>query len=156
MAVVISLKMSPAEYSRRLSKLTKPVLQKLLEEQIKEHEVDLRDAKEAEFERGERPDGKLIGRYANAAYSRYKERRNPKARGNVDLIFTRSFITSFRIKRIMGNRYTFFATDQKTAKLVGKYGKDIMGLNQRTFNRFIVNRIGSDYVKAIKEYAKIR
>lgn len=94
----------------------------------------LKKAKLNELEFGLLPDRKKIGKYRNFDYIEYKHNLNPLAgRGNVDLILTGAFSNSlFTTGR--STRYIFESGDPKADGLIKKYGRDIMGLNQRTFN----------------------
>jgi len=97
----------------------------------------LKEEKVNEFTRGERPDGRKIGKYssANAEYAIFKNQINPLAGiGNVDLLLTRSF-TGKMFVEVTGKGYEFDSTDSKTANLLIKYGNEIMGLNQEWFNQ---------------------
>lgn len=96
---------------------------------------NLPDVKASEFREGMLPDGSRIGFYQNQIYANMKQRMNPKAGGTVDLMLTGDFIESFFVKSKGKSKFTFDATDEKTKKLKGKYGGEIMGLNQETFNR---------------------
>ena len=95
----------------------------------------LKELKVNEFEFGFRPDYKKIGKYASEDYAHYKNTLNPLAgSGNVDLIVTGRFVNSFFVHRTsVRNGYIFGAKDDNN--LIGKYGKDILGLNQETFNK---------------------
>lgn len=57
--------------------------------------------------------------------------------GNVDLIYSGSFVSKLFLKSYSNNPrgYIFDSTDSKTDNLVGKYGLDILGLNQEWFNK---------------------
>lgn len=90
-----------------------------------------------EFTHGLRPDGNIIGKYSMSdegqAYADFKNQRNPLAGwGNVDLLLTRQTANSLFV-RPFGKGYLFEMKDRYN--LVGKYGKDILGLNQETFNQ---------------------
>lgn len=146
---------SPAEMSRRLSKLTLPKLQQLMYQEIKEDETMLRAMKAQEFLRGERPTGKLIGNYRSPFYSRYKERLNPLASGHVDLIVTGAFVESAYLLKPRGNKYLFGFSDEKAGKLISRYGSDIQGLNQLDFDSFIKIQVAEHFIKAMKQYAKV-
>lgn len=95
----------------------------------------LREAKKNEFEFGLLPSFKKIGRYANEDYAAKKNAQNALAGyGNVDLIRTGAFVNSMFPVR-SGRGFIFDASNDKKELLVEKYGKDILGLNQRTFYR---------------------
>lgn len=94
----------------------------------------LKEEKVNEFRHGERPDGRLIGMYRDPFYATEKYYLNPLAKGNVDLILTGSFTNKLFVKQY-GKGYLFDSTDVKTGNLLGKYGLDIMGLNQEWFNK---------------------
>lgn len=84
---------------------------------------------------GKRPDGRKIGTYIDKSYSAFKNQINPLAGyGNVDLIVTGQFVNSFFVKPF-GLGFIFDATDRKRGNLLGRYGGDIMGLNQEWFNK---------------------
>ena len=93
----------------------------------------LKEEKINEFTKGERPNGKKIGEYRNAEYSIFKQQINPLANGYVDLLLTRQFSSKLFV-RTFGSGFMFNSTDNKTGSLIGKYGIDIMGLNQDWFN----------------------
>lgn len=107
-------------------------------------EVVLRDegrrlfkAKKTEFDFGYRPDYSKIGRYANYDYANRKNLLNGLAgKGFVDLQLTGAFINSFSLVRRSRNSYLFDASNSKKELLVKRYGEDIMGLNQNTFNDY--------------------
>ena len=93
----------------------------------------LKERKVSEFTRGQRPNGDRIGEYRNPEYGIFKAQINPLANGYVDLLLTRSFTNKmFLTKRSSG--YLFNSSDNKTGNLIGKYGIDIMGINQEWFN----------------------
>jgi hypothetical protein len=80
---------------------------------------------------------------------------NPLAQGGVDLILTGAFVESAYLLKPRGNKYLFGFADEKAGKLIGKYGRDIQGLNQRTFDRFIETVVMEHLIKSMKKYAKL-
>lgn len=92
----------------------------------------LKDQKINEFSKGERPNGKKIGEYRSAEYAIFKQQINPLANGYVDLLLTRQFSSKLFV-RPFGKGFMFNSRDKKTGSLIGKYGIDIMGLNQDWF-----------------------
>lgn len=70
-----------------------------------------------------------------------KLRRNPLARGNVDLIDTGDLSKALTINKIMNSVFTIFSTDQKAVMIANKYGLDVYGLNDKEKEMFIENSI---------------
>jgi len=110
----------------------------------------LKEQKINEFEFGQLPNGRKIGRYASEDYSEYKYLLNPLAgEGNVDLIVTGRFVNSFFVRNASTNgAFIFGAKDDNN--LLGSYGKDILGINKRWW----VNRQKEVYLK--KLFAEIK
>lgn len=126
---------SAAEYSRRLKKITQPMLQEQVQEIITQQPTPLKQAKENELLQGIKPDGSKIGKYKNRAYATAKSSQNPKAGfGNVDLIRSGRFVSSLIPYRSGGNKYLFSQNVRYGHFLVNRYGRDNLGLNQDTFN----------------------
>lgn len=94
----------------------------------------LKQEKINEFTKGQNPDGSLIGNYRSAEYAIDKYQMNPLAGGHVDLILTRSFTNQLYVEKVRPRTYLFNSSDYKTNSLIGKYGIDIMGLNQDYWN----------------------
>lgn len=131
-------------------------LQQIAQREILNRKDDLREKKEGEFEKGLRPDGRPIGTYRNYSYARMKQRMNPMAGGKVDLMLTKSFVRAMRVTRSRGNKYTFLNSDKKRQKLMSRYGVDIFGLSQKTFDDFVRDQIVSDFFKTLKQKGRIR
>ena len=119
---------SAAEMLRRLNRVVTEIPEET--RRIIQRDPKLIAAKYKEFQRGDKPDGTAIGFYRNTEYGLFKQRMNPLAGGTVDLILTGSFTRGLFVESLGNSRYTFDSTDDKTDDLIGKYGKDIMGLNQ--------------------------
>lgn len=111
---------------------------------------ELRKAKINELEFGLRPDYKKIGNYRSDSYAFRKNNLNPLAGfGNVDLMLTGAFANSlFPIKKTTG--FIFESSDSKLGDLISKYGMDIMGLNQKTFDDIQKNIYSVEIIRYIK------
>ena len=118
--------------------------------------ASLKDRKIDEFTKGERPDGKKIGKYKDAEYAFFKQAINPMANGYVDLMLSRSFVGKMYVRPFTKGSYLFDSTDYKTGNLVGKYGLDIMGLNQDWFEKRQKDVYTFVLVNRIRKYAKIQ
>jgi len=94
----------------------------------------LKEEKINEWEQGIRPDGDKIGVYRDAEYAIFKDRINPRANGYVDLLLTRGTANSLFVHRALQPREFIFGINDRY-NLVSKYGKDILGLNQETFDK---------------------
>lgn len=133
-------------------------MDKLVSQLIQENKDDLKEAKIDEFRHGLRPNGQIIGHYSNSRFGRkyrlFKIKRNPLAKGNVDLIFEGNFTRGLFLKR-RGKGFVFDSRDSKTGELVGKYGADIMDISQRQFNDQKKRVYERMLAKKIKKYAKI-
>jgi len=125
---------SALQYQKRLNPLLSlNYLQSKVRNIVISDQKTLKQEKIDEFEQGLRPDGNIIGEYRSKDYQEYKYSQNPLARGNVDLILTRSFTNKLFVKG-SDSKFIFDSSDIKTGNLIGKYGRDIMGLNQDWFN----------------------
>jgi len=143
---------SAAEMLRRLKSVSKiTTLREMVYEDIKANEDILRDLKYDEYEQGDIFSNHTTQRYKWDWYGNEKYRMNPRAMGNVDLIYSGSFINSFKLNRPNKNAYLFGATDPKRNKIVGMFGIDIMGLNQQTFEDFQVVIIKPLFIKKLEE-----
>ena len=115
----------------------------------------LKAEKIKEFEYGVRPDGNRIGQYRNPFYKDFKQRKNPKAGGTVDLILTGQFTNGLYLTSRFKRAFIFESRDKKSENLKGKYGMDIMGLNED----FFYNKQKFEYapllIIEIKRYANI-
>lgn len=125
-----------------------------MQKEIVPYQDDLVTLKENEFKRGDRPNSSIIGTYRSRSYSLLKQRQNPLAGGDVDLILTGDFINSAYLKRPSAGKYLFGFRDQKARSLFSKYGTDIAGLNQNTFNLFLKEKIQPNFVREIKNRLK--
>jgi hypothetical protein len=95
----------------------------------------LKEAKINEFEFGLRPNFTKIGIYLNNNYAHKKYLLNPLAGyGNVDLILTGATVNSLFTVAKTG-RFVFDSSNSKWNNLLSKYGNDIEGLNQNTFEK---------------------
>jgi len=112
---------------------------------------ELRKAKINELEFGLRPDYKKIGNYRSDSYAFTKNNLNPLAGfGNVDLMLTGAFANSlFPVKSTVG--YMFDASDQKKGDLIAKYGMDIMGLSQKSFNKIQKEIYAPEIIRYVKK-----
>ena len=127
----------------------------MVAEEIEKKKSILINEKIGEFKKGENPDGSIIGTYKDVEYAIFKQQINPLANGNVDLIFEGDFTKGLVLKKEKPSLFTFDSTDSKTEKLVNKYGTQIMGLNQETFNAFQKKEIKDNFIKRMRDYAKI-
>lgn len=114
----------------------------------------LKNEKIDEWSEGLRPDDTKIGTYRSKEYRRFKEILNPKANGYVDLLLTgQTASTLFPQKGSENSGFIFGMND--THNLIGRYEKDILGLNQNWF----VNRQKEVYlnklIQEIKQNYKI-
>jgi len=127
------------EAAKRLKKINNlSYLRKIVKEIILSDKF-LPDAKAAEFKEGKNPDGSLIGFYRSDSYEQMKRQMNTEANGTVDLMLTGAFIDSFFVKSKGTGKFIFDATDGKKSMLKEKYGNQIMGLNQSTFDEIQKN-----------------
>jgi hypothetical protein len=97
---------------------------------VVDHKEDVVQKNREQLLRGEdKTESKLNPKYANKSYSRRKNQRNPFAGlGTPDLYDTGSFQESFKLRMDSEKKYTIFATDEKTSRLIKKYGKNILGI----------------------------
>lgn len=148
---------SCAEYLRRLRTVAqKGVLEEIVQECIIKEEATLKILKEQDFLEGDIYGTNSKDTYASKDYAKYKLELNNMAGGHVDLINTGAFIDSFKLKKPKGNLYLFDATDSKKGELVNKYGIDIMGLNQKVFEKFQIEIIYHRFARAVITKAKLR
>lgn len=146
---------SAAEMQRRIQKISPSMLaQEVTKLVLRDETQALKRAKINEFEFGLRPNYRKIGYYQNDDYAQYKLNKGSLAGyGYVNLIDTGAFSNSMFVVR-KTNSFIFDSGNSKAGDLIEKYGMDIMGLNQKTFNRiqrelyakhiiiFIKNKLG--------------
>lgn len=142
---------SIAEIKRRLEKVQKKTTLNAIIDKIVLSDRQLKILKEQEFEKGERPNGSIIGTYKSKSYELYKASLNPEAGGVVDLMLTGSFVDEMYVSkgRKVGH-YIFKSNDEKSNALQKKYGKDIMGLNQETFETVNEKVYRDKFIKELK------
>ena len=117
-----------------------------------EQSNELKADKIDEFESGLRPSGAIIGKYRNINYAVFKRNQNPKAQGNVDLILTGDFAGRLFVTNPKKSVFKFESTDKKAPMLFEKYGDDLKGINQETWDEF-QKSIAPQLIMRIKEIA---
>lgn len=70
---------------------------------------------------GNDPDGNVIGYYRSTAYRFFKQQRNPRAAGDVDLTLTGALGDGIRV-HTYGTKFEIFSTDAKFDDIVKRYG----------------------------------
>jgi len=139
------------EIQERLKRATKQKLQEAVANIVQNDDL-IYEIKEDRLERGLRPNNNIIGTYKSDSYALFKQSRNPKAGGKVDLILSGRFVKGFYVESLGNSRFIFMSTDEKSTLLQEKYGKDIMGLNNDSWNKLqkdIYAPLLVDYIKSI-------
>ena len=114
----------------------------------------LKEEKINEWEQGIRPDGDKIGTYRDPEYAIFKDNINPRANGYVDLLLTRQTANSLFVHRSNQPRAFLFGMNDRY-NLVGKYGNDILGLNQETFEKRQADIYRYTFIYVLKKDYKI-
>lgn len=107
----------------------------MVEAIIMSDERRIKEEKLNEFEYGLRPNGGIIGNYRDEEYKIMKYFRNPNAGGQVDLILTGRWSQSLKLKPYYKSAFLFDAPLEQEYNLVGRYGLDILGINQDWFEQ---------------------
>lgn len=107
----------------------------MVEAIVMSDERRIKEEKLNEFEYGLRPNGSIIGNYRDEDYKIMKYFRNPNARGQVDLILTGRWSQSLKLKPYYKSAFLFDAPLEQEYNLVGRYGLDILGINQDWFEQ---------------------
>jgi cytoplasmic iron level regulating protein YaaA (DUF328/UPF0246 family) len=142
-----------SSFKKILEKL-KQVTKENLRDQVQkivENDQEIIDLKQDRFEQGLKPDNNIIGTYRNPAYQQMKQRMNPRAGGDVDLILTGSFTNKLFVQGLGNSRFLFDSTDDKTPILTEKYGDDIFGFNDKDWERLQAEKYAPQLIKYIKQ-----
>lgn len=107
----------------------------MVEAIVMSDERRIKEEKLNEFEYGLRPNGSIIGNYRDEEYKIMKYFRNPNAGGQVDLILTGRWSQSLKLKPYYKSAFLFDAPLEQEYNLVGRYGLDILGINQDWFEQ---------------------
>lgn len=138
-----------AELTVKLKGLTPTRMEALALEVIDKHSAEFIKLNEAQLFEGKTDKGTDIKPpYASNSYANYKLKYNPL--GVVDLFLTGSFYGSFFLYTSQFPIF-IFATDEKTNKLVSKYGANIFGLTKEHLSEVSRKDILPDFGKAIRE-----
>lgn len=108
----------------------------MVNEELIKDETTLKLLKEQDFLTGDIYGDDTNVYYRSRSYELFKERKNPLAGGNVDLIDTGNFVDAMFLLKGKKGSYLFGNTDKKKKMLLDKYGKDILGLNQAVFDKY--------------------
>lgn len=108
-------------------------IEEIVKKIVLSDEQALKERKEWEFSRGLRPNNTKIGTYKDEEYADFKRQINPLGGGNVDLLLTRSFLNKMSVQVDVGREFIFNSSDSKRDSLLGKYGGDILKINQQWF-----------------------
>jgi hypothetical protein len=147
---------SPAEYKRRLQTVRKKaVLEDLAFRLIMENDDQIIALKKEDYLEGNIYGTGVFVSYQSKSYEYLKQSMNPRAGGNVDLIFDGDFIRNFYIIHISQNKYRFYSSDWKTTLLEEHYGKEIFGIDQNVFNQFQKQSLERPFTALIKQTANI-
>lgn len=142
-----------AELAAKLRALTPTKVEALALEVIEKHAADFIKLNEEQLFEGKTAKGTDIKPpYASDSYANYKLKYNPL--GVVDLFLTGSFYGSFFLYASQFPIFVF-ATDEKTNKLVDKYGADIFGLTKEHIKQVSRENILPDFGKAIREAIRL-
>lgn len=137
-----------------LSRLTLPVIQGEVQK-IVQSDPEIVKEKTDEFRAGQLPNGSPIGTYASESYRLFKLQKNPLAGGNVDLILTGAFTKGLVVQKMKADTYRFTSTDEKTPALQRKYGIQIWGLNENTWQDLQKVKYAPMLYKRMREIAKL-
>lgn len=142
-----------AELTAKLKALTPTKVEALALEVIGKHAAEFIKLNEAQLFEGKTDRGADIKpQYASASYANYKLKYNPL--GVVDLFLTGAFYGSFFLYATQFPIF-IFATDEKTNKLVDKYGANIFGLTKEHLSEISRQDILPDFGKAIREAIRL-
>ena len=103
----------------------------MFEDEILANEDSVLDKVKNRWDRGERPDGGIIGTYKSAEYALFKNNINPLANGNVDLTLTRSLRNNLQFFPLGDGSMKIFSSDEKAVNIAEKYGEDVYGLTKQ-------------------------
>src|SRR5690606_41679823 len=96
---------------------------------IVDRESEIRQLIKSRWLLGKAPAGRLIGYYRDIDYAIFKQKINPKAGGDVDLILTGSL--SNNIKTILNSKnIEIVSSDYKFEKIALKYGFDNFNITE--------------------------
>lgn len=113
----------------KLNQINEKHVEKRLKKVIRDDfDTEVLDYVSANWKKGFKGNGELIGGYRNAAYEAMKEAMNPTAGGNVDLIYTGSFSSALFMPQDE-NIISVDSSDSKRDKLVSWYGDDIFDIS---------------------------
>ena len=126
------------------------IKQKVEQLTLSDQNGTIKKAKINEFEFGLRPNFKKIGLYSNDAYAQKKYLLNPLAGfDQVDGILTGNTVGSLFTQK-KGDSFIFKARYQ-WANLIKRYGQDLEGLNQKTFEKIQTQEQAPILAKYINE-----
>ena len=148
------MKFTLDELSNSLKSLTLPVIQQETEKIILT-DKQLVERKQAELKAGINPDGSLIGTYKSESYRLYKLRKNPIARGNVDLIDTGSYKNKMVADSLGNRQFRVVSEDDKREMLIKKYGEKIEGINPEIFIGLQKTVYGPQLLESLKKKARL-
>jgi len=146
-------RVSIQEMANRLNSL-KPKIQPKVEELILSS-PQVKAEKKEEFLKGLKPNGNLIGTYRSTGYAREKYALNKRAGfRNVDLFLTGRFVNQLMPYKVSERQYLFSNRLNYGNDLIQKYGSDILGLNQQSFNDIQRIYIAPELIKFVKKQLK--
>jgi hypothetical protein len=122
---------------------------KIIEEVLNELKDDIAEMNRQQMLRGETSKGgPILPEYAD---SYLKTKRKLSQPSYVTLFKTGDFHSSIKTE-VTRKRFELIATDEKTEKLLAKYGEDVLGLNDQNLKIIkdkIADRLNSKFKEAI-------
>ena len=105
--------------------------------------------------RGQRSDGKKIGKYSTTPmgkeYADMKSEMNSlPGKGNIDLKLEGDFQRDMKMK-LQGEQIDIDSADWKSAMLQKAYGKDIFGLQKKSWQMYLDEIFLTEYFNAIED-----
>jgi len=132
-----------------ISNLSSVDFNNIIEESITDTSQQLVQAQRNQMLHGKNVFGELIGKYRSEPYARKKYKMNSLAGfGNVDLRLENNFQKDIFVDP-RDNSVVIDSGNEKTEKLIEKYGKEIFGLNKDYASGYSTNDMGPVATKKI-------
>jgi len=132
---------------KRLEQITPKKVESLLRDEILENGPEIVQLVRERWKRGLRPDGTIIGEYADYGYELFKRQQNPLAGGNVDLILTGALNEDLVVNYLGNALFSIFSDDEKAVLIAGKYGLDVYGVTKEEETEIVTEAGGRVYIK---------